>query len=648
MKVVALVSGGKDSCYNMMLCEQYGHEICALANLLPSDETREDIDSYMYQTVGHNLIGAYSQCMGLPLFRRKLAGTSKNLSMSYDATEGDEVEDLRALLLRVKQRMPEITAVSCGAIRSDYQRVRVESICDSLGLVSLSYMWRQDQAPLLASMVDSGIEAVLIKVACLGLEPRKHLGKTIGQMYPKLVELSDQFGVHVCGEGGEYETLTLDCPLFKHGRIVIDASEHRTDASGESGNLVVTDYHVEPKSSGGGEAGEIFLVEDAPPSPAGVAPSLSGYQAAPLAETQISIEERGCYKVIMGRLLAARGQAGTESLGTEDLVRSFDHLMRAIRAKLSEVGGALSKAVIVFFALRDIGNFASVNAIYKSYFGTINPPSRCCIEMVLEATEALRIQVLLPSKEKNDAMREIMHVQSISRWAPSCIGPYSQAALYGQCLYISGQLGLDPPTMAFSEEEGLEFELKKALTHCETVCRAMGVGNFRDQILKLVIYVAKSANRGASREVRDAIERMVDEGAGVGVPKVFLEVPKLPKAARVELHPILFHRKGEGAKVDTNPTERSRGVEANACAFALETDGEAASCVLEERLESALSLHGLSVEDVVVLNWYATTGERLGSLRGVPVNSLPVEGCGLDGSMSASGVLEVLAHRLGS
>ena len=52
MKVVALVSGGKDSCYAMQLCAQHGHEIVALANLLPDAHAHsDDIDSYMYQTV---------------------------------------------------------------------------------------------------------------------------------------------------------------------------------------------------------------------------------------------------------------------------------------------------------------------------------------------------------------------------------------------------------------------------------------------------------------------------------------------------------------------------------------------------------------------------------------------------------------------
>ena len=35
MKVVALISGGKDSCFNMMQCIAGGHELVALANLYP-------------------------------------------------------------------------------------------------------------------------------------------------------------------------------------------------------------------------------------------------------------------------------------------------------------------------------------------------------------------------------------------------------------------------------------------------------------------------------------------------------------------------------------------------------------------------------------------------------------------------------------
>lgn len=52
MKVVALVSGGKDSCYSMALAVQQGHEVVALANLMPQETDPDELDSYMYQTVG--------------------------------------------------------------------------------------------------------------------------------------------------------------------------------------------------------------------------------------------------------------------------------------------------------------------------------------------------------------------------------------------------------------------------------------------------------------------------------------------------------------------------------------------------------------------------------------------------------------------
>lgn len=62
----------------------------------------------------------------------------------------------------------------------------------------------------------------VLQVAAIGLDPHKHLGKTIHQLQPHLRRLRDLYGCNVCGEGGEYETLTLDCPAFKFGRIVLD------------------------------------------------------------------------------------------------------------------------------------------------------------------------------------------------------------------------------------------------------------------------------------------------------------------------------------------------------------------------------------------------------------------------------------------
>lgn len=252
MRVAALISGGKDSCYNMMQCIAAGHQIVALANLRPAENQvgSDELDSYMYQTVGHHAIDLYAEAMALPLYRRTIRGRSVDTSQVYTKCEGDEVEDLYELLKLVKEK-EEVEGISVGAILSDYQRVRVENVCKRLHLQPLAYLWQRKQEDLLREMISSNIQAIIIKVAALGLDPDKHLGKTLDQMEPYLVELSSKYGVHICGEGGEYETFTLDCPLFKK-KIIVDSSEvviHSADAFAPVAYLRLLELHLEDKVS---------------------------------------------------------------------------------------------------------------------------------------------------------------------------------------------------------------------------------------------------------------------------------------------------------------------------------------------------------------------------------------------------------------
>lgn len=64
--------------------------------------TTDELDSYMYQTVGHQAIELYAEAMDLPLYRRTIQGSSLDTSRNYKVTEGDEVEDLYELLRLVK------------------------------------------------------------------------------------------------------------------------------------------------------------------------------------------------------------------------------------------------------------------------------------------------------------------------------------------------------------------------------------------------------------------------------------------------------------------------------------------------------------------------------------------------------------------
>uniref|UniRef100_A0AC34FTU3 Diphthine--ammonia ligase n=1 Tax=Panagrolaimus sp. ES5 TaxID=591445 RepID=A0AC34FTU3_9BILA len=212
MKVVGLISGGKDSIYNLYRCKEEGHEIICLANLKP--KTGTETDSYMYQSVGHECIEAIAQVMQLPLYRRIIEGGSCQIGDKYIIDKNDEVEDLFILLKAVKEAFPDVKGVSVGAIASTYQKTRVENVCERLKLIPLCYLWDANQGELLQEMLNNKIDAITVKIACFGLQ-HQHIGAYLNDLQPLLIDLHEKYGVHICGEGGEYETLVLNCPLYR-------------------------------------------------------------------------------------------------------------------------------------------------------------------------------------------------------------------------------------------------------------------------------------------------------------------------------------------------------------------------------------------------------------------------------------------------
>lgn len=60
------------------------------------------MDSYMYQTVGHQGIDLYAEAMGLPLYREMISGEAVDQGRDYKPTKNDEVEDLYGLLSKIK------------------------------------------------------------------------------------------------------------------------------------------------------------------------------------------------------------------------------------------------------------------------------------------------------------------------------------------------------------------------------------------------------------------------------------------------------------------------------------------------------------------------------------------------------------------
>ncbi|KAL9163993.1 hypothetical protein ABFS82_06G077900 [Erythranthe guttata] len=578
MEVVALVSGGKDSCYAMMKCQQYGHKIVALANLMPVDEAQDELDSYMYQTVGHQIVVSYAQCMGIPLFRRRIQGSTRHYGLNYNMTPGDEVEDMLILLKEVKRQIPSVSAVSSGAIASDYQRLRVESVCSRLGLVSLSYLWRQDQSLLLRQMITSGIIAITVKVAAIGLTPSKHLGKEIKDLESHLHKIKELYGINVCGEGGEYETLTLDCPLFRNARVVLDKFQvvsHSPDQIAPVGVIHPLEYHLEKKvslSASHIDSSNQATVEESD-SVCEVLGDCPDILQAPCPNNDVisdlaldTKQELHITKPKKDNTFSIACWLHDPSKNSADMREDLHLVLTKIELVLIEHNCSWENVLYIHLYISDMNEFALANAEYvkfitqeKCRFGV---PSRSTIELPLLQAGLGRayLEVLVSI----DNSKNVLHVQSISEWAPSCIGPYSQATLYKDVLYMAGQLGLDPPTMLLCEG-GPVLEFQKALENSEAVANCFNC-SISTSAVSMVIYCSASLNssdRIAIDNQKDVcLARMKSQLNSisrsnrpvlVGPVVLYVLVPDLPKRALVEVKPLLYS--GESIETPTGVTK---------------------------------------------------------------------------------------------
>ena len=193
---------------------------------MPTTQLSRTLDSYMYQTIGHAIIPLYEKALGLPLYRQEISGSAINQNKSYapaGESDEDETEGLIPLLNNVRAHHPEVNAVSTGAILSDYQRTRVESVARRLGLTPLSYLWQypllppHSQTSLLEHMAAVGQDSHIIKVASGGLD-ESFLWKSVVDplTISRLRKAAQRFGIEddgaVLGEGGEYETLAIHGP----------------------------------------------------------------------------------------------------------------------------------------------------------------------------------------------------------------------------------------------------------------------------------------------------------------------------------------------------------------------------------------------------------------------------------------------------
>lgn len=205
MKVAALFSGGKDSTYAIHYAQQQGFDVTALATIIPKNK-----ESYMFHSLNIGLTKVQAEAMGLRIYQ----GGSKGV-------KEEELEDLFLLLEEIKQK-ERIRGVVCGAIASEYQKTRVERICENLGLASITPLWHIDPETYMRALIDEGFDARIVGVFADGLDGT-WLGKKIDEVtLQKLKRLK----INIAGEGGEYESFVCDGPNFAR-RIHITGSKER-------------------------------------------------------------------------------------------------------------------------------------------------------------------------------------------------------------------------------------------------------------------------------------------------------------------------------------------------------------------------------------------------------------------------------------
>jgi len=213
MKLLVLYSGGKDSTYAIFKALQSGHDIECLLTMLP-----ERKDSYMYHVPNIEITEFGARAMDYPLI--------------YYNTTGEKEKELIELEEAIKDLKEElgIEGVLTGAVASKYQADRIGAIAEKLGLKCVNPLWDRNNIGLLEEMVSEKFEIMIVGVYAGGLD-ESWLGKVIGEKeISELNALNEKYSISPLGEGGEIETLVVDCPLYKK-KIEIVESEKEFDGS---------------------------------------------------------------------------------------------------------------------------------------------------------------------------------------------------------------------------------------------------------------------------------------------------------------------------------------------------------------------------------------------------------------------------------
>ena len=121
--------------------------------------------------------------------------------------------------------------------------------------------------------------------------------------------------------------------------------------------------------------------------------------------------------------------------------------------------------------------------------------------------------------------REYIHTKK----APSAIGAYSQAVKYGDMIFLSGQIPLDPDKMILVSDD-IDMQIKQVFINLKYVLEASG--SSLENILKLNVYLTNLKNFSKVNEHMEIIfNKPYPARAAIGINS-------LPKDSLIEIDAI--------------------------------------------------------------------------------------------------------------
>ena len=112
--------------------------------------------------------------------------------------------------------------------------------------------------------------------------------------------------------------------------------------------------------------------------------------------------------------------------------------------------------------------------------------------------------------------------------APAAVGPYSQAVLAGNTLYLSGQIGIDPATQQLAA--GVEAQTKQVFLNIEAVLSEAGYA--LADLVKVAVYITDMADFAKVNELYASFLQAPYPARSC------VAVAALPKGALVEIEVV--------------------------------------------------------------------------------------------------------------